>query len=52
MSRSALFFVLLALATAALFAADLAVGSVALSPGEVWVRSQVPNPTLPFAISC
>lgn len=36
MSRSALFFVLLALATAALFAADLAVGSVALSPGEVW----------------
>ncbi|WP_288352127.1 iron ABC transporter permease [uncultured Alistipes sp.] len=36
MSRSALVFVLLALATAALFAADLAVGSVALSPGEVW----------------
>jgi len=50
MSRSALVFVLLALATAALFAADLAVGSVALSPGEV--RSQVPNLTLPFAISC
>ena len=36
MSRSALVFVLLALATAALFAADLAVGSVALSPSEVW----------------
>ncbi|MDE5579054.1 MAG: iron ABC transporter permease [Alistipes sp.] len=36
MTRPLLWFVLLALAAAALFAADLAVGSVALSPGEVW----------------
>ena len=37
MSRPAPLFVLLALATAALFTADLAVGSVALSPKEVWL---------------
>ena len=36
MSRPALFFALLAFAAAALFAADLAVGSVDLSPGQVW----------------
>ena len=36
MTRPLLWFVLLALAAAALFIADLAVGSVALSPGEVW----------------
>lgn len=36
MSRPALFFSLLAAATAALFVADLAVGSVALAPGDVW----------------
>lgn len=36
MSRPALLFSLLIFATAVLFAADLAVGSVALSPGEVW----------------
>lgn len=36
MSRRSLLFLLLGLAVAALFTADLAVGSVALSPGEVW----------------
>ncbi len=36
MSRHSLLFALLLLATVALFTADLAVGSVALSPGEVW----------------
>lgn len=36
MTRPLLWFVLLALAAAALFIADLAVGSVDLSPGEVW----------------
>lgn len=36
MSRPPLLFALLVLATAALFTADLAVGSVALTPGEVW----------------
>lgn len=36
MTRPLLCFVLLALAAAALFAADLAVGSVAIPPGEVW----------------
>ncbi|MCM1352389.1 MAG: iron ABC transporter permease [Alistipes senegalensis] len=36
MSRPATLFALLVLATAALFTLDLAVGSVALSPGEVW----------------
>ncbi|MDE5709501.1 MAG: iron ABC transporter permease [Alistipes sp.] len=36
MSRSAWFFSVLVVATAVLFAVDLAVGSVALSPGEVW----------------
>jgi len=36
MSRSATLFALLALATAALFTADLALGSVALAPGQVW----------------
>ena len=37
MSRPAPLFVLLVLAAAALFTADLAVGSVALSPKEVWL---------------
>ena len=36
MSRHSLLFALLLFATVALFTADLAVGSVALSPGEVW----------------
>lgn len=36
MSRNALLFTLLSLLTAALFAADLLVGSVAVSPREVW----------------
>ncbi|WP_418982017.1 iron chelate uptake ABC transporter family permease subunit [Alistipes sp.] len=36
MSRSALLFTLLSLLTAALFAADLMVGSVGVAPGEVW----------------
>ena len=36
MSRATLLFILLAGATAALFLTDLAVGSVALTPGEVW----------------
>lgn len=34
--RTALLFVALAAAVAALFVADLAVGSVAIAPGEVW----------------
>ena len=36
MTRTALLFTLLALLTAALFVADLAVGSVYVSPGEIW----------------
>lgn len=36
MSRNALLFTFLSLLTAALFAADLLVGSVAVSPREVW----------------
>jgi len=36
MSRTPLLFMLLVLATVLLFTADLAIGSVALSPSEVW----------------
>ena len=36
MSRTSLIFTLLTLLLAALFIADLAVGSVAIAPGEVW----------------
>ena len=48
MSRPALLFALLILATAALFTADLAVGSVALSPGEVWqaLTGRAADPTV------
>ncbi len=46
MSRPTLLFVLLAVATVVLFTADLAVGSVALSPGEVW-QALIGRPTDP-----
>lgn len=48
MSRPALLFALLVLATAALFTADLAVGSVALSPDEVWqaLTGRAADPTV------
>lgn len=48
MSRPALLFALLLFATAALFTADLAVGSVALSPAEVWqaLTGRAADPTV------
>ncbi|MDE6445377.1 MAG: iron ABC transporter permease [Alistipes sp.] len=48
MSRPALLFALLLFATAALFTADLAVGSVALSPAEVWqaLTGRAADPTI------
>lgn len=48
MSRPALLFALLLFATAALFTADLAVGSVALSPAEVWqaLTGRATDPTV------
>ena len=52
MSRHSLLFALLLFATVALFTADLAVGSVALSPGEVWQALTGRAPILSCTTSC